>query len=118
MLDVGCSMFMPLLQADPVRPRWTQPVVVDRWASRNGYWGRVPRIPFHDILMRQTIPTAACLLLLLVGAPLLHAADKLWTAEPLTKPKEFTAGIEGPACDAAGNIFAVNYARQQTIGRV
>jgi gluconolactonase len=30
----------------------------------------------------------------------------------------FTAGIEGPACDAAGNLYAVNYARQGTIGRV
>ena len=30
----------------------------------------------------------------------------------------FTPGVEGPACDAAGNVYAVNFARQQTIGRV
>lgn len=30
----------------------------------------------------------------------------------------FTAGIEGPACDDAGNLYAVNYARQGTIGIV
>src|SRR5262249_54348699 len=28
------------------------------------------------------------------------------------------AGIEGPACDAAGNVYAVNFAKQQTIGKV
>ncbi len=48
----------------------------------------------------------------------LRADEELFVATPLTSPAEFTAGIEGPACDAAGNIFAVNYARQQTIGRV
>jgi gluconolactonase len=30
----------------------------------------------------------------------------------------FTDGIEGPACDAAGNLYAVNFDRQGTIGRV
>jgi gluconolactonase len=44
--------------------------------------------------------------------------EKLFEAKPLTMPKEFTDGIEGPACDKAGNIFAVNYAKQGTIGRV
>ncbi len=48
----------------------------------------------------------------------IHADETLFVATPVTQPTEFTAGIEGPACDAAGNIFAVNFARQQTIGRV
>lgn len=39
-------------------------------------------------------------------------------AAPLTREGEFTSGIEGPSCDAEGNIFAVNFARQQTIGKV
>jgi sugar lactone lactonase YvrE len=43
---------------------------------------------------------------------------KLFAAYPLTRENEFTAGIEGPACDAAGNVYAVNYAKQGTIGRV
>ena len=47
-----------------------------------------------------------------------HAEEKLFVATPLTKPGQFTAGIEGPACDAAGNVFAVNFAEQGTIGRV
>jgi sugar lactone lactonase YvrE len=36
----------------------------------------------------------------------------------LTPPGGFTAGIEGPACDAHGSLYAVNYAREGTIGRV
>ena len=42
----------------------------------------------------------------------------LFTAAALTSPRGFTAGIEGPACDRAGNLYAVNYARQGTIGKV
>src|SRR5262245_11785094 len=44
--------------------------------------------------------------------------ERLFVATPLTAEKSFTAGIEGPACDAAGNVYAVNFARDQTIGRV
>jgi gluconolactonase len=44
--------------------------------------------------------------------------DRLYVATPLTADKEFTEGIEGPACDAKGNIYAVNFARQYTIGKV
>lgn len=44
--------------------------------------------------------------------------EPLWTARAVTRPGLFTAGIEGPACDQDGNIFAVNYERQGTIGRV
>ncbi len=36
----------------------------------------------------------------------------------LTPPGEFTDGIEGPACDRGGNLYAVNFARQGTIGIV
>ncbi len=46
------------------------------------------------------------------------AEEELFVAKPLTKEKEFTAGIEGPACDKAGNIYAVNFMKQQTIGKV
>src|SRR5262250_258520 len=44
--------------------------------------------------------------------------EKLFVASPLTKDREFTEGIEGPACDAAGNVYAVNYEKQGTIGKV
>jgi sugar lactone lactonase YvrE len=53
----------------------------------------------------------------------LSAAEKnerqpLYVAKALTEPGSFTSGVEGPACDAEGNVFAVNFAREQTIGRV
>ncbi len=43
---------------------------------------------------------------------------KLFESAQFTEPNGFTAGIEGPACDADGTLYAVNYARQHTIGRV
>jgi len=55
----------------------------------------------------------------LILCPRCPAADEtLFVARPLTAEKSFTAGIEGPACDKQGNIYAVNFARQQTIGKV
>ena len=44
--------------------------------------------------------------------------EPLWTARSVTQPGEFTPGIEGPACDRDGNIFAVNFQEQGTIGKV
>jgi len=46
------------------------------------------------------------------------AEETLFVARALTAENAFTTGIEGPACDAQGNIYAVNFDRQQTIGRV
>lgn len=53
----------------------------------------------------------------LIGSLFTQANDPLFVATPLTLPK-FTAGIEGPQCDREGNIYAVNFAKDQTIGRV
>jgi len=47
-----------------------------------------------------------------------NAGELLWTPKPLTEAGEFTKGIEGPACDRQGNVYAVNFGGQQTIGRV
>ena len=65
--------------------------------------------------MKKIIALAAALLT--VGCHSLVLDEKLYLATPLTATNSFTAGIEGPACDRAGNIFAVNFAQQQTIGR-
>ena len=46
------------------------------------------------------------------------AEEVLFVARPLTAENSFTTGIEGPACDVRGNIYAVNFERQQTIGKV
>jgi sugar lactone lactonase YvrE len=57
---------------------------------------------------------------LLAASLLVTAADEevLWKATPLTREGQFTTGIEGPAADANGFIYVVNYLRQGTIGRV
>ena len=65
--------------------------------------------------MKKLIALVAALLT--VGCYSLVPDEKLYLATPLTATNSFTTGIEGPACDRAGNIFAVNFAQQQTIGR-
>ena len=50
--------------------------------------------------------------------PAAATSDNLFMSRPFTAPGGFTAGIEGPACDDEGNLYAVNYARQGTIGKV
>lgn len=54
----------------------------------------------------------------LVFATSIASAEDLYKARPVTKPEEFTGGIEGPATDSDGNIYAVNFSEQGTIGRV
>ena len=44
--------------------------------------------------------------------------DKLFVSSEFTPESGFTSGVEGPACDADGNLYAVNYERQHTIGKV
>jgi gluconolactonase len=57
--------------------------------------------------------------ILATGWPAAVAGDEsLFIARPLTRPGEFTPGIEGPNCDRAGNIYAVNFHAQGTIGIV
>ena len=56
------------------------------------------------------------LFLLLAITPAL--AEPLFEARQLTPSGEYTFGIEGPAVDAAGNLYVVNYGRQGTIGTV
>jgi gluconolactonase len=50
--------------------------------------------------------------------PMEREKDELFVARPLTEAGSFTEGIEGPNCDAQGNVYAVNFARQGTIGKV
>jgi sugar lactone lactonase YvrE len=42
----------------------------------------------------------------------------LFESTRLTPPGEYTGGIEGPAVDAAGTLYVVNFARKGTIGKV
>ncbi len=51
-------------------------------------------------------------------------ATSLFAEEPrvravsVTAINSFTSGIEGPSCDRDGNLFAVNFERRGTVGRV
>jgi len=61
-------------------------------------------------------PAAVCLAIACAGTAC--AVETLHVAEAFTPKHAFTPGIEGPACDRSGAVFAVNYERQGTIGRV
>ncbi|HIA49195.1 MAG TPA: SMP-30/gluconolactonase/LRE family protein [Acidobacteria bacterium] len=52
---------------------------------------------------------------------LLHASTDqpaLFIADPVTAIGAFTSGIEGPACDLNGNVYAVNFQHQGSIGKI
>ncbi len=44
--------------------------------------------------------------------------EKLYSSREFTEAGQFTNGIEGPVCDAMGNLYAVNFQEQGTIGKV
>ena len=54
----------------------------------------------------------------LVSVPASLSAEELFVAKPLTAKHSFTPEIEGPACDRAGNIYAVSFRRKPTIGMI
>lgn len=56
--------------------------------------------------------------LLLCVLLLAGCSTSLYTARALTRPGEFTPGIEGPACGRDGSIYAVNFTEQGTVGRI
>jgi sugar lactone lactonase YvrE len=56
--------------------------------------------------------------LLCCGVVAAAAEPGLFESHQLTPSGEYTNGIEGPAVDADGNLFVVNFQRQGTIGKV
>src|SRR5258708_23500536 len=70
------------------------------------------RLPHHFISL-----LAACSFSCFVLTGVQAAEESLFVAKPLTPEGAFTVGIEGPACDRAGNIYAVNFTKEQTIGK-
>ncbi|WP_245320864.1 SMP-30/gluconolactonase/LRE family protein [Bradyrhizobium lablabi] len=46
------------------------------------------------------------------------AEDILFVSKQLTPQGEYTSGIEGPAVDASGNLYVVNFRQRGTIGKV
>src|SRR5690349_16461061 len=46
------------------------------------------------------------------------AEDPLFVSKRITPQGEYTAGIEGPAVDASGNLYVVNFQQSGTIGKL
>jgi sugar lactone lactonase YvrE len=46
------------------------------------------------------------------------AAEQLFVSDRISPPGEYPAGIEGPAVDAEGNLYVVNFKQKGTIGRL
>lgn len=44
--------------------------------------------------------------------------DDLYRSVVITPVNSFTTGVEGPASDSRGNVYAVNYGHQGTIGKI
>jgi sugar lactone lactonase YvrE len=63
---------------------------------------------------------SACLLAAVFATTISRADDPLFVSTIIspTTPPEYPAGIEGPAVDAAGNLYVVNFKRKGTIGRL
>ena len=72
------------------------------------------------MLRRYSLISATAMLLMaaLCGNIRAQTDEELYVSRTFTEPKTFTSGIEGPACDIEGNLYAVNYQREGTIGKV
>ena len=46
------------------------------------------------------------------------AEDTLFVSKRITPQGEYTAGIEGPAVDASGNLYVVNFQQSGNIGKL
>ena len=47
-----------------------------------------------------------------------NAQEVLFQASQITPAGEYTFGIEGPAVDAQGNLYVVNFGKPGTIGKL
>ncbi|MEX2578159.1 MAG: SMP-30/gluconolactonase/LRE family protein [Verrucomicrobiales bacterium] len=66
------------------------------------------RVWFQIFLFASLVP----------AVPALSQDEDLFVAEPLTDSELFTGGIEGPACDREGNLYAVSFQEKRNIGVV
>ena len=47
-----------------------------------------------------------------------NGAGELYKSSDFTAMNSFTSGVEGPAVDNDGNLYAVNYSKQGTVGKI
>ena len=80
---------------------------------------RLPSRRLSAWLNPALFPAATFALAVLSGCSHFRSSDsRTFVARPFTEARSFTTGVEGPATDRQGNVYAVNFAREQTIGRV
>jgi signal peptidase len=72
------------------------------------------KIPMNISLTRSLAVLAA----IWIAAAPIFAAEALFQSKPITPAGEYTFGIEGPAADAQGNLYVVNFNKPGTIGKV
>ncbi len=78
---------------------------------------RPPRLAL-SLALRLAFATAlSCLGALSFLGGALADEHTLYESHQLTPSGEYTQGIEGPAVDASGSLFVVNFGRQGTIGK-
>ena len=68
-------------------------------------------------VMKLTAAAAAATLLFGAAASSGAVAEALFESRRLTTPGEYPDGIEGPAVDAAGNLYVVNLGHSRATGR-
>jgi gluconolactonase len=73
-------------------------------------------------LCLRLIETCAIMLLIAghyaIATAQTKPAEKLFTSSAFTAVNSFTSGAEGPAVDKNGNVYAVNFKRDCTIGKI
>jgi sugar lactone lactonase YvrE len=75
-------------------------------------------IKYQSTLLIKSLSFFIAALCLLIKAGGQQADTGLFKSSVLTPVNSFTNGVEGPAVDKEGNLYAVNFNRQGTIGKV
>ncbi|GAB3736620.1 SMP-30/gluconolactonase/LRE family protein [Spirosoma lituiforme] len=73
---------------------------------------------FMSIHRFASLALAGACLLSLSAATVLPTVDDIVKSSLFTPANGFTSGVEGPAVDKAGMLYAVNFGKQGTIGQV
>src|SRR4029453_18216128 len=69
--------------------------------------------------LRTELVAASCIVLAVFFArPSTAAEDAPFVSKRITPQGEYTGGIEGPAVDASGNLYVVNFQQGGNIGKL
>src|SRR5712664_1020692 len=90
----------------------------DERTTRRG--PRQQALPRENMMVAKLVGASvlACLAGLVVLRGAAGAEPALFESRQLTPSGEYTGGIEGPAVDAAGTLYVLNFGRQGTIGNL